>query len=213
MTILDELKLFIKHISYWIFAFLGFSAFFFMFGLKKIVILGQSFLLPLPTDISFSVIVFNKMSQNLLPQGVELITTNPMSAFVSQILVAMLLSFLLTTPLFLYKIIIYLRPALFIHERKAVLLSLPPLVVLFLSGSAFSYFILIPATFRVLYPYAERIGAKTFFSIDEFIYYVCGLIIAAGMMFLLPLFMILLTATGLIDNNFWKKKWQYACLL
>ncbi len=212
MTLLKELKLFAKHISYWIFSFIGFSLLFFTFGFKRIVIFGKDIFLLLPTENSFSVQVFNKIGQDLLPAGVQLVTTNPMSAFVSLMLLSMLLGFLVTIPLFLYKIIIYLRPALLLHERKAVLWSLLPLVFLFFSGTLFSYFFLIPATFKILYPYATSIGATPFFSIDEFISYVVGLMIAVGMMFLLPLFMVLLSSMGIIRADFWRKKWQHACL-
>lgn len=196
MTLLKELKIFLKHILYWIFSFVGFSFFFFLF----------------PVQNSFSVQVFNKIRQDLLPSGVQLIVTNPMSAFVSQILLSMLLSFLVTIPFFLYRIIVYLRPALLPHERKAVLWSLLPLVFLFFSGCMFSYFFLIPATFRVLYPYASVINAITFFSIDEFIYYIFGLMISVGLMFLLPLFMVLLSFMGIIKVEFWKKRRRQALL-
>ena len=212
MTFLKEIRIFIKHILYWIFSFVGFSLLFFLFGFKKIVIFGKDIVLLLPTENSLSVQVFKRMRHDLLPADVHLLATNPMSAFVSQILLSMLLSFLLTAPFFIYKVIMYLRPALFPHERKAVLWSLLPLVLLFFAGSAYSYFFLIPTTFKVLYPYATSIGAIPFFSIDEFIRYVFGLIIAVGMMFLLPLFMILLSYMGIIKANFWKKNWRSACL-
>lgn len=212
MTILDELKIFLRSIRDWIISFSVASCFFFVFGLKKVVVFGANLLVPWPSDRSFSIIIFNKMRENLLPPGVDLITTNPMSAFTSQVLVSILLGFLLTTPLFLYKVIAYLHPALLPQEKKAVLLSLAPLVILFFAGSAFSYFFLIPATFKLLYPYAISIGAIPFFAIDEFIYYVCGLMVAAGMMFLLPLFMVLLSFMGIIDSHFWRKHWPTACL-
>lgn len=212
MTLIGELKIFVKNILHWIYSFVGFSFFFFLFGLKKIVIFEKEYFLPLPTPNSFSVQVFNKIKDDLLPSGVQLITTNPVNAFMSQILLSMLLSFLLTTPLFIYKIILYLQPALLPHEKKAVLWSLLPFVFLFLSGSAFSYFFLIPATFEVLYPYATIIGAVLYFSINEFIYYVFGLMVAVGMMFLLPLFMILLSIMRIIKAEFWKSKWRYALL-
>ena len=168
--------------------------------------------MPLPTQDSFSVQVFNKIRYDLLPPGVQLIVTNPMSAFVSQILLSILLGFLLTFPFFIYKIILYIQPALLPHEKKAVLWSLLPLVSLFFAGCAFSYFFLIPVTFKVLYPYAVSINAITFFSIDEFIYYVSGLMVAVGMMFLLPLFMVLLSFMGIIKADFWRKNWRYSCL-
>lgn len=212
MTFFEELKIFIKHILSWIFYFVGFSFFFFLFGLKKVAIFEKNYFLPLPTENSFSVQVFNKIRQDLLPSDVQLVVTNPMSAFVSQILFSMLLSFLLTTPLFIYKIIMYLRPALLLHERKAVLWSLLPFVFLFFSGFAFSYFFLIPATFKILYPYATIIGAIPLFSIDEFIHYVFGLMFAVGLMFLFPIFMVLLSFMGIIEANFWRKNWRFAGL-
>jgi sec-independent protein translocase protein TatC len=212
MTLFEELIIFIKSIFYWICYFIGFSFFFFIFGLKKVVIFGQNYFLPLPTKNSFSVQVFNKIRYDLLPPGVQLVVTNPISAFVSQILLSMLLSFLLTTPLFIYKIIMYLQPALLPREKKVVLWSLLPFAFLFFTGSAFSYFFLIPATFKILYPYATVINAIPFFSIDEFIYYVFVLMIAVGVMFLLPLFMILLSFVGIIKADFWRKNWRYALL-
>jgi len=212
MTLIEELRIFLKSILHWIYSFVGFSFFFFLFGFKTVTIWGKDYVLPMPDANSFSVQVFTKVRHDLLPPDVQLIVTNPMSAFVWQILLSMILSFLFTTPLFLYKIIMYLQPALLPNEKRAVLLSLLPFVFLFFSGCAFSYFFLVPATFRVLYPYATIIGAAPLFSIDEFIYYVFGLMIAVGVMFLLPLFMILLSVMGIIEAEFWRKKWRYALL-
>jgi len=76
----------------------------------------------------------------------------------------------------------------------------------------FSFFFLIPATFKVLYPYAESINAIPFFSVDEFIYYVFGLMVTVGLIFLLPLFMVLLSLMGIIEASFWIKKWRPALL-
>lgn len=213
MTLLSELKVFFKNILYWVYSFMGFSFFFFTFGLRAVEIKGKEYLLPLPAENSFSVEIFNQIRMDLLPSGVQLVTTNPMSAFVSQVVFAFLLGFLATIPIFLYRFVMYLQPALLPHERKAVLWSLVPVVFLFLLGCLFSYFFLIPATFKVLYPYATAIGAVPFFSIDEFIYYVFGLMVAVGIMFLLPIFMVLLSAIGIIEGNFWRRKWPVASLV
>lgn len=212
MTLFEEIKIFLKNILYWIYSFVGFSFFFFAFGFKEVVVFRKSYVLPVLTQNSFSVQVFNMIKRDLVPPGVQLVVTNPMSAFVSQILLSILLGFIATLPFFIYKIILYIQPALLPHEKRAVLLSLLPFVFLFVSGALFSYFFLVPATFRVLYPYATAIGAVPLFSIDEFIYYVCGLVIAVGVMFLLPLFMILLSLMGIVEPQFWRRKWRYALL-
>lgn len=212
MTLLEELKVFFRHILYWVYSFAGFSFFFFVFGLKKVVIWEKIYLLPLPTEDSFSVLIFNKIRQDLIPSGVELIVTNPMSAFVSQVSLSLLLGFLLTIPIFLYKIVMYIKPALLPHEKKVIFWSLFPLAFLFFSGALFSYFFLVPATFKVLYPYATSIGVTPFFSLDEFINYVFILMAGVGLTFLLPLFMILLSVIGIVKAEFWKSRWRYALL-
>ncbi|OGY30874.1 MAG: hypothetical protein A3C02_01770 [Candidatus Andersenbacteria bacterium RIFCSPHIGHO2_02_FULL_45_11] len=212
MTLLQELTIFFKHILHWIYYLVGFSFFFFSFGLQEVVFFRKSYSLPLPSTNSFSVQIFNKIRQDLLPPDVPLIVTNPISAFLAQLMLSVLLAFLLTIPLLLYKIILYLRPALLPHESKAVLWSLLPFTFLFLSGSAFSYFFLTPATFKVLYPYATTIGIVPFFSLNEFIHYVFSLTVSTGLMFLLPLFMIVLTMMGIVKAEFWRDKWRQALL-
>ena len=212
MTIFLEFRKFINSILYWIYLWLLFSFFFFLFGLGEVVIFGRSYLLPVPRDDSFSILFFNKMQSDLLPPDVHLIVTNPLDAFVSQILISLVLAFVTTFPFFLYKIIKYLTPALFLSERKAILRSLFPGVFLFLAGCVFAYYFLVPTTFNILYPYATRIGATPFFAVDEFISSVLGLSIATGVMFLLPLFMILLSFLHIIEPIFWRSKWRHAIL-
>ena len=164
----------------------------------------------MPSLDSFAVQVFNDIRYDLLPPDVQLVVTNPMSAFISQVWLAIFLAFLLTLPLFIYKIVLYIRPALMPHEKKILLWIILPIALLFLSGAAYSYFFLVPITFKVLYPYATVIGAVSLFSVEEFIYYISGLMVAVGFMFLLPLLMILLSTARIIEVDFWKRGWRHA---
>jgi sec-independent protein translocase protein TatC len=163
MTLIEELKVFALNILYCLYALTGFSLFFFSFGLRRVVFFGNAYFLPMPTENSFSVQAFNRMRHDLLPSGVQLVVTNPMSAFVSQILLSLFLGFMLTVPFFLYRILLYINPALFAHEKRMVVWSLLPSAFLFFSGSAFAYFFLVPATFRMLYPYAIVLGVVPVF--------------------------------------------------
>lgn len=212
MNLLKELHIFIESILYWICSFIVASFFFFIFGIEKTILWGKSYYLPLPSENSFSVQIFNKISHDLLPSGVELIATNPMSGFVAQMYLSLLLGFLFTIPYFIYKMVAYLHPALLPREKRAVFWSLFPFVILFFSGCLFSYLYLIPATFRILYPFATVMGVTPFFSLDEFIQYVLGICVAVGLMFLLPLFMILLSFLNIIKAEFWIQKWRFALL-
>src|SRR3989338_3655187 len=123
MTILEEVKVFIKNISLFLFLFLGFSLSFFLF----------------PLDNPITLQIFQKIKSDLLPSGVELIVTNPLTAFVFEIELSMLLAFVILFPFFLYKIISYLKPALFSHEKKLLLQSLIPSSLLFVIFGFYCY--------------------------------------------------------------------------
>jgi sec-independent protein translocase protein TatC len=122
------------------------------------------------------------------------------------------MGFLVTLPLFLYQFIGYLHPALLPRERKVVLWTLPLFLILFIAGMAFSYYFLIPETFSILYPFTTGMGVTPFFSLDEFIRYVMFLLIGVGVMFLLPLFVILLSYLQIISPEVWMKRWRLAVM-
>lgn len=212
MTPLGELKIFVKGILHWIYFFLGFSFFFFVFGLKEISIFGKIYHLPLPTEGSFSVQVFKIIQNNFIPSGVSIIVTNPWSGFIVQLEIAMTLAFIFTLPIFLYKIIKYISPALFEHEKKAIWKSLILSTGLFILGTLFAYYYMIPLTFKFMYPFSISLGVLPFFSLDAFISWVLCILIATGITFLLPVFMIILSFFGIISPNFWKEKWKQALI-
>lgn len=213
MTLLEELKKFIKHILYWIFSFVGFSILFFIFGLKKITVFGKRFFLPLPTENSFSVQLFKIIQRDFLPSGVNLIVTNPWSGFIVQLEVAMLMAFIFTSPFFLYKIIKYVSPALSERERKTIFKSLVLFIVLFALGCLFAYCFMIPLTFKFMYPFAVSLGVIPFFSLEAFTAWVISILVITGTIFLFPILMIILSSLGIVSPEFWRSKWRQAFLI
>ena len=212
MAFFQEFREFLKSITVWFCLLLVFAGFFFLFGIKEVDVLGKVYFLPLPTDPPFSVQLFEKMQQDLLPSGVQLIVTNPLSAFLSQIKISLSMAFFLSFPYFLFRIIGFFAPALYKKEKKAMLKLLFPSLILFAGGCSFAYFILIPPTFKILYSYTIAMGALPYFSVTEFVTLIFGFMMAVGIMFLLPIFMVLLTRMGIVENTFWKENWKYSFL-
>jgi sec-independent protein translocase protein TatC len=213
MNLFLEIKEIKRSILPWFFVLIIFTAFFFFFGLKEVNFLGRDIYFPLPSTDSFSSQIFKTIQQNLLPDGVQLIVTNPLSAFWAQMLVSLSLSLVITLPILFWGIIKYISPALFERERKTILKVLAPFTLLFFSGCVFAYFFLIPLIFKTLYPYTTTIGAIPFFSVNEFITLVFGMAIANGVMFLIPILMVFLSFLGIVNGSFWKDNWRYALLL
>jgi len=130
-----------------------------------------------------------------------------------QIGVSLFLALVVTLPVFLYKIISFFSPALDKKEKKALLKALIPSIILFIGGCVFAYYFLIPLTFKFLYPYVLTIGAKPFFAVKQFVSLVLILTLSVGIVFLLPIFMILLSHLGIVSSETWKKNWRYAVLV
>ena len=212
MTLLKELKEFLKSILLWVYFFLGFTIFFFGFGLKQVWILGKEFILPVPTVYSFASQFFKHIQQNLLHPQVEIVVLNPLNAFLAQIMIALSLSFAITFPILLYRLIKFISPALYEKEKKAVSKVVISSVILFISGCLFSYFILIPSTFKILYSFATVLEASLFFTAYEFVSLTFVLAIVVGIMFQIPIFMVLLSRLGLVSSGFWKNNYKYIFL-
>lgn len=184
--------------------------FFFAFGLETVDFRGVEIFIPSPSLHSFSVLFFEKMQRDLVPSDVKLIATNPLSAFSAQMIIALFLALFISLPFFLYKSVKYLSPAFRPAEKKKIAKAWLPSFLLFLAGSFFSYFFIIPATLKILYTYPAVMGVTPFFNVNEFVILVFGLIVATGVMFLLPIFMALLSRLGIVGRVFWKKNWRYA---
>ncbi|MFA6437583.1 MAG: twin-arginine translocase subunit TatC [Candidatus Paceibacterota bacterium] len=212
MAFISEFKELGRSIISWIYFWIIGFVVFFLFGFKSVVIFHREVILPLPTINSFSLEFLKIIQKDLLPQGVKLIVTDPLSAFLTQVFIAGFLAFIITLPIFLYKFILYLSPALYLKEKKALAKILVPSLVLFVGGCVFSYFLIVPLTLSILYNYTFASGALAFFSLNEFVKIVFCLILAVGTIFLLPIFMGFLNYLGIANRKIWLSKWRYAVL-
>lgn len=189
------------------------TVFFFVFGLREVSVAGHDIVLPLPsTADSLALQVFMRMKQDLVPDSVQLIVTSPTTGFVSQVTIAFLLASFLSLPYLLFRVLLYLTPALRPIERKFIFFITIPAVLLFVSGAVFAYVFLVPSVFQVLYSFVLPGTALSFLAVDEFIGTVCSLLFVSGLMFLLPIAMIFLNFLGILPHDFWRKNWRASVL-
>lgn len=146
----------------------------------------------------------------LVPPSVLLVALGPVSVFMAPMVMSFLISLLITFPYMLYSFEHFLRPALFPMERRVVYKFAVPSLILFYLGCAFGYFLIIPKTFSILYSFAAPIGVTPFFSLDSFISSVFLLTVSVGIMFLLPVLMVLLTRLSIIPHEQWLTHWRGA---
>ena len=198
---LDEIR---KTLFAWLIVFFAFAIFLFFFNIKK----G----LPVFSTDSISLTLFQKIYSDLVPKDIKLLITNPFNVLFVQIQVSLFFAFLLSLPVFLYRVTSYLSSALKKEEKKALKMSIIPSILLFFTGCLFAYFFLIPFTLRFMNIYVTSFEAATYFEINEFISFVLALILTSGLAFTLPIFMRTLSSLGLIDSAFWIRNFKYSLI-
>lgn len=143
-----------------------------------------------------------------LPQG-HLIATQIVSPFFVPFKLAFLASMLISFPFFLYQLWAFISPALYQHERRLVWPFLIVSAGLFYSGIAFAYFIIFPALFQFLAHVAPE-GVLISPDISEYLDFTTKLLLIFGVLFEIPMAMVLLTATGIVARERFVKWRSYA---
>lgn len=213
MKFLTELKALLTALTDWLVLMVVFTLFFFTFSIGDVTVFDRTIPFVVPSQQSFAVDVFRAMRADLAPVGVPVIVTGPLTAFVAQVKVALLLSFIFTFPFLLYRLLRYLTPALYRHEQTLLYRVVVPATALFAGGVAFAYAFIVPTTFRVLYTYADPLGATALLTIEALLGLSIALMLITGGTFTIPVVMVLLSSLRVIPHGFWLKQWRYAVVI
>ena len=157
--------------------------------------------------------ITNHMRQNLVPEGVQLIQTAPGQAFFAQMYVAALVGVVAGMPIIIKELVGFIKPALKENEINVSRSISLPALGLFIAGCVFSYNFVIPYMLDFLYRYGEGAGLVTFLNVMEFVTFVLQFLLAFGFSFQLPLIMYAISASGMVDADFWRKNIRYAIVI
>ena len=157
--------------------------------------------------------ITNYMKTNLVPESVQLIQTAPGQAFFAQVYIAALVGIVIGMPVIIVELVSFIKPALKENEIKISRSISLPALGLFIAGCVFSYYFVIPYILEFLYRYGESAGLVTFLNIMDFVTFVLQFLLAFGFSFQLPIVMYAVSASGIIDSDFWRKNIRYAIVV
>ncbi len=157
--------------------------------------------------------ITNHMKFNLVPEDVQLIQTAPGQAFFAQIYIAALVGIVVGMPVIIRELVGFIKPALKENEINVSRSISLPALGLFIAGCIFSYNFVIPYILEFLYRYGESAGLVTFLNIMDFVTFVLQFLLAFGFSFQLPIVMYAISASGMVDSNFWRKNIRYAIVV
>ncbi|NWJ20676.1 twin-arginine translocase subunit TatC [Marine Group I thaumarchaeote] len=157
--------------------------------------------------------ITNHMKLNLVPENVQLIQTAPGQAFFAQVHIAALVGIVIGMPVIIRELVGFIKPALKENEINVSRSITIPALGLFIAGCIFSYNFVIPYILEFLYRYGESAGLVTFLGIMEFVTFVLQFLLAFGFSFQLPLVMYAISASGMVEPDFWRKNLRYAIVI
>jgi len=192
----------------------GISAFLLMFHAEPFQINQLTLYYPTiePTH-NIAAQITNQMRIMLVPENVDLIQTAPGQAFFAQMYVAALVGVVVGMPVIIKELVGFIKPALKENEINVSRSISLPALGLFIAGCVFSYNFVIPYMLDFLYRYGEGAGLITFLNVMEFVTFVLQFLLAFGFSFQLPLVMYAVSASGMVDADFWRKNIRYAIVI
>lgn len=150
-------------------------------------------------------------------KGLELMTTQFGSQFITSINIAIVGGFIVAFPYVFWELWRFIKPALSPKELKSSRGAIWWVSFFFMLGVAFGYFLLAPFTFSFLYNYTIGTagGVVTKPTLDDYIENLIDIIVGSGVAFQLPLISYVLTSIGLITPNFLRtyRKYAYVAIL
>lgn len=155
--------------------------------------------------------IYSLMAQpllSLLPVGSSMIATEVASPFFAPMKLAGILAAAVSMPWTLYQVWAFVAPGLYRNEQKLVLPLLVSSTLLFYSGIAFAYFLVLPSVFHFMVGIAPE-GVAVMTDINKYLDFVLSLFFAFGLAFETPVAIVLLVVTGFVTPDQLRAQRQY----
>ena len=120
--------------------------------------------------------------------------------FVLQMKLAMIAGLVLASPVWLYQIWAFVMPGLHKHERKWTLIFAAIAGPLFMAGVVLGYYVL-PKGIGMLLSFTQEADVANFIDVQVYLSFALRMLIAFGIAFEIPLFVILLNLAGVVSGE------------
>jgi sec-independent protein translocase protein TatC len=149
----------------------------------------------------------------LVPAGVsKLVALSPTENFTTYFRVALFSGFALSMPVVLYEIYAYIDPALHPNERRFALTLGPFVLLLFVAGMLFCYFILLPNALKFLINFGSEVIDNQLRA-SEYLSFVTLFIVGMGVVFEMPVLIYALIRIGIVQRSWLTSRRRYVFLL
>ena len=149
--------------------------------------------------------------RQVLPPGQNLAYTTLSEPFVLYFRVALLAGIIVSSPVILWQVWLFVAPALYRREKRWVFPFLTASVLLFLAGCAFGYYKAFPLVVGFLVGVGKPFQAVI--TINEYLSTAYKIILGLGLCFEMPVLIFFLARMGLVSERWLLAKFKYAILI
>lgn len=132
----------------------------------------------------------------LLPESGSMIATGVIAPFLVPFKLTFVLAFLFSVPYILHQLWAFISPGLYQHEKKFAVPLLLSSIILFYTGIAFAYFVVLPLAFA-FFTSAGPTGIAYMPDISNILNFILTIFFAFGIAFEIPIATFLLVLSGI----------------
>ncbi len=176
---------------------------------RRIIISAAGFLAAVVLCFFFSGPIMDFLCRPI--GGLNTLTSIEITENVSAVFdVAMLAGFILAFPLIAYEAFAFILPGLKTGEKAVLFRFLPPVILFFLAGICFAFFIVLPAAIPFL---TSFMGIKTEIRPSDYISFSTNLIFWIGIVFEMPVIIFIAARLHIIRSGQLLKSWRQAVVI
>ena len=166
---------------------------------RIIVVLGVTGFL-MAITFPFSSTLVDIVLRHVVPAGATLTVYAPLELLEVRIMVSFIVAIAVGFPLLVYEAFRFASPGLYGHEKRFVATILPCSFILFVAGALLAYFAILPVFFNLVYGYEGALVSSDL-SIGQTFNIVTNLMLGFGIVFQVPLVIIMAIKMGLIKRK------------
>ena len=147
-----------------------------------------------------------------LPSDRNMVAIEIQETFFTALKVSFFSAFIISLPVIFWQFWLFLSPGLYENEKKFVLPFVFFATLMFLVGSSFAYYIVIPIGFDFLIGFGNTV-VEVMPSIGKYVSFFTKLLFGFGIAFELPVVTFFLATVGLVTDKTLKDFFKYAIVL
>ena len=176
---------------------------------KRLIISAAGLVIAVVICFFFSGAIMNFLCQPI--GGLDKLTSIEITENAASVFdVSLLAGFILAFPLIAYEALAFILPGLETNEKKVLSRFLPPVILFFLAGVCFAFFIVLPAAIPFL---TSFMGIKTEIRPSDYISFSTNLIFWIGIVFEMPVIIYIAARLRIIDSRKLLKNWRQAVVI